>query len=321
MSQKTVHYIFFLIIGLLFSDIRTAEQNEGSMGEQQMQTNDTPSVGDHDTIASIAEEIPSERVLVNEVAIKVEGPQRKRYITTLELKLPDFDGKAPNPEDLVDAELMYQDALKHKIPVDEYARKHVETIKRQNKINDQQFDEICAQAGLDSQSALEKFEIMGAANTMTEHINSRIFIPFHEVEAYYKEHPVTKESKYQLRVAFIPYKTAKPLADQKKEVEALVATNKQQLEWGDPFWLKKSDLADDKEFIMHMAVGDISVQPDNTGFEAIEQVAKKAERVVPLEKLYKQMTYELRMPKMQESLNAYKKELHAGASVVYVNNQ
>ena len=256
--------------------------------------------------------------LINEVAVIVDGPERRFYITKLELETPSFDGRIPSVDDIINEELVYQDALKHKIPITEYAQKHIQSIKKQNKLSDEKFEQICADVGLDPKAALEKFEKMGASNTMIEHkIMSRIYVPEHEVKAFYEENPIFKPAKYQLQVGFIPFDTTKSVEQQKQDVEKLSQTHPEQIRWNEPFRLKEDDIADDKKYITDLEPNQISPpQITDGGFELIRLTAKKPGHLVPLEKRYREILHNLRMPKLQHMIEEYKKELRSNSSIV-----
>ncbi len=273
--------------------------------------------------AEVPEEVPAdiqieeERFLINEVSCIVDGPERRYYITRSELETPGFDGKIPSADEIVDKELIYQDALKHKIPITEFAQKHIQGIKRQHKLTDEVFDKICAEAGLDPQGALEEFEKMGAGNTMIEQkIMSRIYLPEHEIKEYYEAHPKIKAAKYQLQVAYIPFDTSQPLEAQKQDLEQRVKTSPESIRWGEPFWLKENDIADEKKYITQLARGECApAQLVDGGFEVLRLVNKKEARVIPLEKRYREILHTLRMPKLQHMIDEYKKELRSFSSI------
>ncbi len=258
----------------------------------------------------------SDRFLINEVAVVVDGPERRFYVTTFDLETPSFDGKIPTLDDIVDEELIYQDALKHKIPITEYAQKHIQNIKKQHKLSDEAFTKICADAGLDQASALEKFEKMGATNTMIQH-KADSFVAEHEVKAFYEENPVYKQAKFQLQVGFVPFDPNKELEGQKEELEKILKVNPNAIQWNEPFWLKEFDIAVDKLYIIKMSPGQISApQLTNGGFELFRLKDKKEGFLVPLEKRYGEIVHTLRMPKLQETVEKYKEVLRESTAIV-----
>ncbi len=258
----------------------------------------------------------NDRFLINEVAVVVDGPERRFYVTTLDLETPSFDGRIPSLDDIVDEELIYQDALKHKIPITEYAQKHIQSIKKQHKLSDEAFTKICANAGLDQASALEKFEKMGAGNTMVQH-KADSFVAEHEVKEYYEANPISKPAKYQLQVGFVPFDRNKSVDQQKSELEKTLRSNPEAIHWNEPFWLKEVDIAEDKMYVTKMSVGDISTpQATDGGFEVLRLKDKKDAYVVPLEKRYGEIVHTLRMPKLQETVEQYKKTLRESSSIV-----
>lgn len=299
-----------MFMGILFADEQSCVQESHVLSSELEQPT-----------SAVAQQEDEERFLVNEVSVIVDGPERRFYITRAELETPGFDGRIPSVDDIINEELTYQDAMKHKIPITEFAEKHIQGIKKQNKLTDEAFDKICADAGLDPQMALEKFEKMGAANTMIEHkIMSRIYLPEHEIKAYYDANPKIKPAKYQLQVGYIPFDTTKSVEAQKHDIENRIKTNPESIRWNEPFWLKENDIADDKKYITQLVRGECSApQRVDGGFEVIRLTDKKEGRVVPLEKRYREILHTLRMPKLQHMIDEYKKELRTFCSVSHVS--
>ena len=273
--------------------------------------------------SSVTQDAVSNKQLfdIDKVVAIVDGPERKRYICKSELLRVGIDGKKPSLQELIIEELTFQDAVKHKIPVEDFADRYIATIKKSHAVNDREVDRIFEAAGLTSDEGRAKLQLMGAHNTMIDmKVKSRIFVPQQEVEEYYKNHPEYKEGKYQLEVAFMPF-FSHDRQKQEEQYQFLVEQTKQgQLDvvWGSPFWLKENDIADDKKFITAMNIGDISLpQYNSTGFEFCRLVGKKDAKLIPLEKRFRVILDTLREPKFKEIYDNYINDLLAHASIIY----
>ncbi len=258
---------------------------------------------------------------INTVVVTVDGPERKRYICKSELMRVGIDGRKPSVEDLITEELALQDAIKHKIPVEDFADRYIASIKKAHNVNDREVDRIFEAAGLTPDEGRAKLQAMGAHNTMIDmKVKARIFVPQQEIEEYAKNNPLYKEPKYQLEVAIVPFFSF----DRKKQEEQFQFLIEQVKEgqldviWGAPFWLKKSDIADDKQIILTMQVGEVSLpQPGNAGFEFCRLKNKKPEKLIPLEKRFRTILDALREPKFKGMYDSYINDLLTNAAIIY----
>ena len=258
---------------------------------------------------------------IDKLVVIIDGPERRYTISQSELDRVGIDGRKPNLDDLIIEELMYQDALKHKIPLDDYAERYIRVIKKQHNLSDKDVERIFEGAGLSFEEGQQKLQKMSAANTMMDiKVKARIFIPQHEVEDYFKKYPEYKDAKYQLEVAFVPF-FSRELKKQQEQLAYLMHQAEQNaldVMWGQPFWLKQSDIADDKTFLTLMKPGDVSKpQQVNDGFALYRLKDKKERKLIPLEKRFRIIMDILREPKFKEMLDGYVNELLANASLIY----
>lgn len=260
---------------------------------------------------------------IDRVIVIIDGPERRHIICASELERVGIDGRRPTLNELIIEELIYQDAIKHKIPIDDYADRYIRSIKKAHNIGDREVVRIFEAAGLSLEEGRSKLQKMGANTTMVDlKVKARIFIAQHDVEAYFNQNPEFKEAKYQLEVAFVPFFSN----DFRKQQEQFAYLMDQfehgvlDVMWGSAFWLKQSDLAEDKKFITCMNVGDISKpQRVDGGFEMYRLKAKKEQALVPLQKRFREIVDKLREPKFKEMFDAYVKELFTTASIVYID--
>jgi hypothetical protein len=150
-------------------------------------------------------------------------------------------------------------------------------------------------------------------------IRSHVIVPQQLVEQYYNEHPVYEDASYLIQVGFMPYVEGKQEA-QKKALTYMSKTGKEvrNIEWREPFWIKKDEIAPDKQFIFDLKIGKSSLPIDvGYGFEIYRLIDKKEARVVPLDERYKEIANILRQPIYQELMDKYKKQLLETASVLY----
>jgi hypothetical protein len=143
---------------------------------------------------------------IDRVVVIIDGPERRHLICQSELERMGIDGRRPTINDLIIEELIYQDAIKLKIPIDDYADRYIRSIKKAHNIGDRDVDRIFESAGLSPEEGRIKLQKMGANSTMIDiKVKARIFIPQHDVEDFFNKNPKYKQAKYQLEVAFVPF--------------------------------------------------------------------------------------------------------------------
>lgn len=263
---------------------------------------------------------------VPESAYRVDSIQAVVYfenytdvLTLSDTYRPALDGTMRTLEELALEKMMYRDALVHRMgPDDEQVDKHLKSIQRQHGLSLNDLKNMFTQAGYTYEQGREQFATMAAVNSIIDFkIRSQLVIPEREVVAYYEQNPQVQDAAYFLETAFI----ADNLGDQEllKKVEDFTYTKKTDLEvdWSAPFWVEATELAQEKNFIHEMFVGDISFEQSNGGYNLFRLVDKRKEHARSLEERYREITDLLRKPKYELLFDNYKKELFDSASIVY----
>jgi hypothetical protein len=151
-------------------------------------------------------------------------------------------------------------------------------------------------------------------------IRSNLIIPRKDVEEYYKNNPTIIEPTYTLQRAFVPQSEKLSEKQQYKVLHryAQTGTGASGINWSEPFVINHADIAESKQFIYTMEIGQISVpHVINGGFEMFKLVDKTPEQVKSLEDSYREIVEVLRRPKYEELMEKYREALMKNASVVY----
>lgn len=264
--------------------------------------------------------------LVDEIAVIIYGTERKTVISKSELERLSIDGRKRNIDDLIIEELMYQDALRYKIPVDEeVVDKYIFSIQKQHGITLNDVKEIFRSSGYTYEEGRDQLRMMYAVNSMLEvKINSRLFVSKKEVEAYYNEHPEYDEARFQFQTVLLPYSYSTPRDKQRASIMQAVNAGKlsKQYSWSDPFWLNASEIAEDRQFLTLLPEGGCSEpQEVGGGFELFKLLKKEDEHLTPLARRYRMIVEELRQPKFQQKLEEYRLDLLKNATVVYLDEK
>lgn len=262
--------------------------------------------------------LPSNAFLIDESAALIEGLERKHVVCKSDLERVAFHGRKETFDEIKEAELALQDAMKYKIPVDESVTdRYITMLCKQHGLKKSDIDVIFKNSGLTPQEGREALLKLYTKQMMIDQrVLSRLVIPDHEVKEYFDAHPLYKEAKYAVQISVVPLDG--PEAAQKKELmQKLAQGDDRGLAWSDPFSLKESDIAEDKQFITALEPGQIA-EPVliNGNFHFFKLVSKKDRVLVSLEKRYREIVDTLRMPKMAQSIEHYFKELEKDAYCV-----
>lgn len=261
--------------------------------------------------------------VVDRIESIVFGPEDTDIITLSDVQRSSIDGAPRTINDIKLEKLVYQDAKKYRIIPDEDAiDKYLASVQKQHNITLEQLKDVFRGAGYSYEEGREQFGVMYTVNSMLEFkIRSRLVVPEREIEAYYKAHPEFEEPAYQISRAFIPFTRKGDRDELRVAVEEFAATGKGEglkgVEWGEPFWIKESEVSEEKQFIAALKPGAIA-QPIETeqGFELIKLKAKRGRRERSLEDRYREIADILRKPKYDELMRDYKTELFTQSAIV-----
>lgn len=266
--------------------------------------------------------IPESALLIDTMQAVVFGQGGTQVITYSDVIRPGLAGAPRTLDDIVFERLVYLDAQKYKIMADEDAvDKYLTMVQKENNLTLDQLKDVFASAGYSYEEGREQFKMMQTVNSMLDFkIRSHVIVPRQLVEQYYHEHPVIDEATYKIQIGFLPAIEGKQ-DQQKKALEYMTRTTKEVrgIQWNEPFSVKKGDIADDKQFILNLKVGQSSMPIDRgNGFEVYRLVERKEERIPTLEERYKEIADILRKPIYQDLMDKYKKQLFDTSSVMYL---
>jgi hypothetical protein len=269
-----------------------------------------------------AKQRADELVTIDSIKAVVYGQERTDLVTLSDIDRPSIAGNKQSLDDLVTSKLMVQDAVRYKMePNDEAVDNNLKAVQRENKLSLDDLKTIFSSSGYSYEEGRTQFKEMTAISTMIDfRIRSRLIIPEREIESYYQAHPIIQEASFQVEHALmtVPYGMDRDIF--LKELKNLKETGrcKLDIEWSEPFWINKSEIANDKQFITTMEVSSIAIGGETAaGIELFKLINKKDEHLLSLEERYNEIADYLKRPKYDELFEQYKKDLFAGAAVVY----
>ncbi len=302
------------------------EQKEPVKNTQSAQedTKDSDNSGDTKDVSD------SERFLIDEIVCTVYGPERTQIFCASDRERAEMGGGNQQSGSNFDKtmgqvvnELIYQDALRYKVPIDDSViHTYIDSVRRQQGWSLEDITAVFKASGYYSfQDGFEQLRIMYAVNAMIDgKIKQSLVVTEAEVIAYYNEHPVFEEESYKIQVGLIPFNKKQSIKDQITAIKEYIKTAKGNIviTWNTPFWLKKSEMAEQLYSLMTMNPGDISEpQQVSEGFEVYKLLKKKPTTLIPLKKRYREIVELLRKPKFEKLYENYKKSLVDSASIVY----
>lgn len=267
------------------------------------------------------ENIPDTSFMIDTIQAVVFGQNGTQVITYSDVVRPSLSGAPRSLEDIIFERLVYLDAQKYKILADDDSvDRYLAMVQKENNLTLDQLKDVFTSAGYSYQEGREQFKMLQTVNSMLDFkIRSHVIVPRHLVEHYYNEHPILEQEAYKIQIGVLPYVAGKE-SNQKKALAYMAHTGKlvRNIEWGEPFWVEKDDIAPDKQFIFDLKVGRSS-QPYQIGhgFEIYRLVDKKESRIAPLEERYKEIADILRRPIYEELMEKYKKQLFDTNSILY----
>lgn len=261
-------------------------------------------------------------VLLDQIEVVVFGQEDVEIITKSDTDRPSIGGGFRTKEDMVFEKKVFLDAKKHKIPQDEEAvDAYLAQIQRDYNLSQKELEQIFTASGYTIEEGRQQLQIMQTVNTMLDvKIRSNLIIPRKDVERYYEEHPEVIEATYTLERMFVPQSNRISSEKQYKHLVRFAKTGRGAVDaaWGEPFTINHSDIAESKQFIYTMNVGEVSMpEPVQGGFELFRLVEKTEQTVKSLEESYREIVDILRRPKYEELMENYRQFLLKQSSVIY----
>lgn len=265
--------------------------------------------------------LPDSAYIVDRIEAVIFGSEVTDLVTLSDIQRIGFDGQYHNKDDVIASRLMFHDAMRYRITMDEAAVE--EYMKKVAKNTGSSLNDIKAmfsEAGYTYEEGRRQFAMMFANNQMVDHkIRSRLIIPEQLVVEYYEANPIITQASYILERGFVPTAPQDQEEIQKK-VTSFIKTGKGlEVSWYQLPEISQEDIAEDKQFILSLKKDEISKPIQiRGGFELFRLKEKKPAHVVPLDDRYREIVEILRRPKFEEMLADYKKELLDGASILYL---
>jgi hypothetical protein len=271
-------------------------------------------------------QVPADARVVDAIKVIIVTDEGTEIILKSDLERPGLGGAVKPLDAMVFERLVFCDAKRFKqLPDDNAIDKYITRVMRENNLTRKDIDQMFSQAGYTYDEGREELRRMQAVQLMmSQKIYANVTVSRHEVVAYCQAHPVWTDTSAQIARVVIPYSGSS--AHEKETQKALLHEQikdfnyVRMLPWSGSFWVKKSELAANRQFIFDVPVGGVS-EPHAMadGFELLRVLDKKEAQLIPLEERYPYIAEELARPKYDKLLEKYRKHLMDSASIVYLN--
>lgn len=152
-------------------------------------------------------------------------------------------------------------------------------------------------------------------------LDSRLVITEDEIQAYYDAHPVTVETKYLVRTAFVP-RNQEEQATQQKMLQQQIEKYRQQplrapWEWEPAIEILDSEISNANGFLRQLAEGEVYLKPVSNGFDLflVEKIMPAG--VLPLDERRNEIVRTLQQQKHGVVSDLVKQDLRQRADIVY----
>lgn len=258
-------------------------------------------------------------IFVDGIRAVFRGSAGTDLIMASELERARLDGTPNILDDMLKDLALAQEAKKYRLwPTPEEVEKQLRLVAQTNRRTPKELDELFITAGYTPQEGMNTFAQINAINSLVNfRITSNLFVSDELVTAYYNQHPEHDPASFHIQHTVIPFEADKE--SQEKQLQKIIDTGDplHEIAWESSFWINQDELAEEKQFITQLKIGQIS-QPQETytGFELFKLLNKKEARLKPLDERYSAIVNILRKPKYTELMDNFQQELMSNASII-----
>ena len=251
--------------------------------------------------------------VIDEIKAVVEGPVRTDILLNSDIRRRSFDGMEHTLDDMILEVVKDQRAEQLGVTIEKedvernlHAMAHGEDVSQ---------DTLTAQSKSFGFDTLEEFytalkQLYRANSAMEVEVRSLLQVSEQEARAYSEQHPANKDGIFYLQTAFVSFQESIKNNDLKRAIEE---QNKKyveyQLEWSMPFDVAYKELAQDKDFIRTMHVGQIKAIGTDRGFQVYKLKNNLKPEPMTFEERRKDILNTLREDKFKQVFKKYNEEI------------
>jgi len=268
-------------------------------------------------------------LVLDELKVVVDGALRTQVVTASDIVHRGFDGVSRDPNNKDDVReyalevIKYQHAEDVGISVsDEDVDKYLRSMSQGSDVSPESLAAMARDFGFES--VKEFYDILkqlyGSSGVMEQELRSLVIVSEQDAKEYWEKHSEYKEGVYYLQTAHASFRDDMSKKLQKKSLkrpESNVKIGK--IHWGVPFDVTYSELAEDKQFIKKMKIGEVKVLEVSDGFDLYRlKNHAKPDRVSFAERR-KEIFEKLQAEKFDAVFKQYNDDILKTAEVTYLN--
>jgi hypothetical protein len=226
--------------------------------------------------------------LLDKVEAIVFGPKESTVITYTDSTLKrTMDGRIQPLDALVDQAMIVQQAKEEKMPIGmDVIDNYLDNIKKQNNLSLEDVRSIFSSLFRTYQEGIDSLYNNYVESFFKAHkFTNRIAVTEEMISAHYFAHPEYEDSWFEIKAAYVDYVDEKSPEDQKAELEMALQNPAMHdaFDWSDVFRIHSADIAQDKQFIMDVPVGDIYIVAGLDHLELYKMVNMQERRLKTLD--------------------------------------
>jgi len=258
---------------------------------------------------------------IDEIKAVVEGPMRLASVAASDIKRRGFDGVGHDVKDVVLEIVKDQHGEELGISItDEDVDKYLRAMSEGTEVSKESLIAMAKDFGYDTVAEFytDLKRLYRANTTMDQEIRSYLAISEQEAKAYYDKHPEYKEGVYYLQTAHIRFRDDMSKHELKRALEHPETSTKiGKTGWGVPFDVAYSELADDKQFIKKMKIGEVYALEVADGFDLYRLKNNIKPALVSFAERRKAIIDKLRAEKFDKLFGQYNDSIMKEVSVTY----
>ncbi|HBR70769.1 TPA: hypothetical protein DIC20_00435 [Candidatus Dependentiae bacterium] len=266
---------------------------------------------------------------LDEIKAIVDGPLRTQVVAASDVTRRGFDGVSRNPNNKEDIKEFALEAIKAQhaeengVSIgDEDVDKYLRSMSQGNEFSPESLVAMAKDFGFETVQELYDAlkQLYGANGIMEQEIRGFLLVSEQDAQEYWEKHPEYKEGVYYLQTAHIPFRDDMKKKELKKALEHPETSPKTgKINWGVAFDVSYSELAEDKQFIKKMKIGEVRAVEVSDGFDLYRLKNHAKPELIPFAERRKAIFEKLQAEKFDKVFKQYNDDILKTADVTYLN--
>jgi hypothetical protein len=256
-------------------------------------------------------------LVIDKLEATVSNATRTDVIVASDIKRRSFDGTEHTLDDMILEAVKDQRGEDLGITIEkEDVDRYLRAMSRGEDVSP---EAIVARAKTFGYANAEEFyydlkRLYRSNSAMEMEIRSLLSVSEQEARAYYEAHPESQEGTYFLQTAFMPVQNGSSIAQLKKSLDDSATVDA--IDWSTPFGITYSELAQERDFIRTMDIGQIHAVVTDVGLQLYRLKNHNKPRQLSFEERRKAIINTLRDSKFKEAFDRYNRDVMQDVTVI-----